>query len=60
MDVFVTFDPNAGLSLWDHIDMEEELASILGRKVDLVQKKGVVNPFIRHRILTTKQVVYAA
>lgn len=60
IDVLVTFVPGADVSLWEVLDMEEELSAIFGRKVDLVEKKGVVNPFVRHRILTTRQVIYAA
>ena len=30
------------------------------REVDLVEKKNLVNPFRRHAILSTQQVLYAA
>ncbi len=40
--------------------MQAELKSILGRTVDLVDKQGFSNPFRRHAILTTRQVIYAA
>lgn len=39
--------------------MREELREIFGRDVDLVEKKALRNPFRRHEILTTKQVIYA-
>ena len=45
-------------SRWE--EMGSELASILGRKADIVERKRVVNPFIRHSILTTHRLVYAA
>ena len=47
-------------SLYDWVDMQEELKGICGRDVDLVEKKSLHNPFRRHAILTTKQVIYAA
>ena len=40
--------------------MIEELKGIFKRKVDLVEKSGLRNPFRRYEILTTRQVVYAA
>jgi len=40
--------------------MQDELAGIFGRQVDLVEREAIRNPFRRHHILTTKEVVYAA
>jgi uncharacterized protein len=60
VDVLVTFSPEAQVSLMDFVEMQEELQEILGRKVDLVSKGGLRNPFRRHEILTTRQIVYAA
>ena len=41
VDVLVTFDSAAQWSLFDHVAMEEELAGILGRRVDLVTRAAV-------------------
>jgi predicted nucleotidyltransferase len=60
VDVLVTFSPDARVSLLDFVDMKEELQEILHRPVDLVSKGGLRNPFRRHEILNTRQVVYAA
>lgn len=60
VDVLVTFDAGFRPSLDDWLDMEDELAASLGRKVDLVEKSRVENPFIRHHILHHHQVLYAA
>jgi predicted nucleotidyltransferase len=60
IDVLVTFAPNSGHSLFDHVDMELELKEMLGRDVDLVSKSAVKNPFRRHHILSHHRVVYAA
>ena len=60
VDVLVTFSPSAHHSLFDLACMEEELGEIFGRKVDLVEKAGVRNPFRRHEILKSLEVVYAA
>jgi predicted nucleotidyltransferase len=39
--------------------MQDELKAIFGREVDIVEKDALKNPFRRHSILTTRQVVYA-
>jgi predicted nucleotidyltransferase len=62
VDVLVTFAPDAEWSLLDHLRMEQELAAILGREVDVVSKRAVVrseNWVRRKEILRTAQVVYA-
>ena len=59
IDVLVTFSPDAHHSLFDLARMEEELGGIFGRKVDLVEKTAIRNPFRRHAILKSLEVVYA-
>ena len=60
IDILVLFKEDADWSLDDWIDMGEALAAILGREVDLVSKKGLRNPFRRHEILRTAEVIYRA
>lgn len=63
VDVLVTFaDPRPNLGPWgENLErMREELEALFGRRVDLVQKKLVTNPFRRHHILTTRRIIYAA
>lgn len=63
LDVLVTFDPAAQWTLLDHVEMQDELASLLGRRVDLVSRRGVEhsqNHIRRHAILDSARVVYAA
>ena len=60
VDVLVTFRPGGRMTFEGFLDMRDELASIFGRPVDLVEKRLVTNPFRRHAILTTKKVLYAA
>ena len=60
IDVLVTFEPGAPWSLWDLSEMRLELRDIFGREVDLVEKKGLRNPFRRHAILSTQRLIYAA
>ncbi len=60
IDVLVELGPNHGLSLFDWVDMIGELKALFGREVDLVSKRGLRNPFRRHEILTTREVIHAA
>jgi uncharacterized protein len=60
IDVLVTFTPDCGWSLYDLAQMQEELKDIFHREVDLVEKEGLRNPFRRHNILKSMEVVYAA
>ncbi|MBC6473801.1 MAG: nucleotidyltransferase family protein [Hormoscilla sp. GM102CHS1] len=38
IDFLVSFAPDENWSLFDLVDMERELAAIVGRKVDLIEK----------------------
>jgi hypothetical protein len=60
IDVLVSFEPDGGITFDNRVEMLDELAEIFGREVDLVEKDTIRNPFRRHDILTTKEVVYAA
>ncbi|HEX2224207.1 MAG TPA: nucleotidyltransferase family protein [Thermoanaerobaculia bacterium] len=60
IDVLVTFKADARWSLFDFVEMKDELSAILHREVDLVSRGGLRNPFRRHEILSTRQVIYAA
>lgn len=59
IDILVEFASDHPWSLFDVVDMEDELRAMFGRNVDLVMKGGLRNPFRRHEILRTRQVVYA-
>ncbi len=60
IDVLVELAPAHGLGLFDWVEMIDELRAIFGRKVDLVSKRGLRNPFRRYEILTTREVIHAA
>lgn len=60
VDVLVSFAPQAGWSLFDLVEMQDELEQIFGREVDVVERDSLQNPFRRRAILENMQVVYAA
>ena len=62
-DVMVTFASEAGHSLFDHVDMQEELSEIFQRKVDLISRKGITesrNYIRRKEILNSAETIYVA
>jgi len=63
IDILVSFAPNAAWTLLDHVEMQEELEGLLGRKVDLVSRRGIErsrNFMRRDAILNSAKVFYAA
>lgn len=64
VDVLVSFPSyDATPSLFDHVDMQDELVEIFGRRVDLLTRAGVEdsrNPIRKRAILESARVVYAA
>lgn len=60
IDVLITFEDDVPWSLWDFGAMRDELAEAFGRRVDLVEKRAIKNPFRRHSILSNYEVIHAA
>lgn len=63
VDVLVSFAPDVTWSLWDLVTMQEELTQILGREVDLVERRAVERSknYIRRRhILSSAERIYVA
>lgn len=62
VDVLVSFEPSSTRTLLDMVAAEEELAEILGRPVDLLDRSSVEhseNWIRRRRILNTARTIYA-
>lgn len=59
IDMLVEFDPDARIGLVKFVSLAEDLESLLGRKVDLVSKRGL-KPWLRQPILSEALVVFAA
>jgi len=63
VDVLVSFTPEANVSLFDMVHMQDELKQIFGRDVDLISKRGVQNSrnYLRRKaILESAQVIHVA
>jgi uncharacterized protein len=62
VDFLATFAPDNQWSLFDHVSMEEELKSLLGRDVDLVSRGAVEhghNPYRKKSILESAHAIYS-
>jgi hypothetical protein len=63
IDVLVSFSPEAEWGLFEHAAMQEELAAMFNRKVDLITRRAVEhsrNPLRRRIILESAQSYYVA
>ncbi len=63
IDVLVTFDRDAHWTLFDMVDMREELKEIFGRDVDLVSRRGIEssqNYLRRKEILSSAKVIHVS
>ncbi|MFN2291056.1 MAG: nucleotidyltransferase family protein [Anaerolineae bacterium] len=63
LDILVAYAPDADWSLLDHVKMEQDLESLLGRKVDLLSRRSVEqshNWLRRREILDSAEVIYAS
>ncbi len=63
VDVLVSFAPDAQWSLLDLAEMQERLEEIIGRKVDLLTRRGVEqarNPLRTKAILSSAETIYAS
>ena len=61
VDMLVSFDPQAHVTLFDMVHMQDELKAIFGREVDLISKRGVENSrnyLRRKRILESAEVIH--
>jgi len=59
----VTFVEHAPWSLFDFVDMQNELKALFGRDVDFVSKRGIEssrNYLRRQSILDSARVIYGA
>lgn len=60
VDVIVSFAPEARPSLYDFVDIQDELAGLFHKPVDVVEEGSVRNPYRARTIERDRQVVYAA
>ncbi len=62
VDVLVTFDEKSQWGLFDHVQMQQELEALLGRKVDLISRRALdqtQNELLRDEILGSAKVIFS-
>jgi uncharacterized protein len=63
VDALVTFDPDSHPTLFDLVEMQEELEALFGRDVDLLTRRAVEssrNPERRQSILSNVETVFGS
>jgi predicted nucleotidyltransferase len=60
VDILVSFDKTLEITLFDIMDLEKAFSQLLKRDVDIVEKESLKNPIRKKRILSTREIIYAA
>ena len=60
VDILVSFERDSKITLFDIIEFEKEFSQLLSRKVDIVEKESLKNPIRKNKILSTREIIYAA
>ncbi len=61
LDILVLFNEKAKTTLFDLVEMKDELEILFKRKVDLISKRGIQkskNPYRKKDILESAKVIY--
>jgi uncharacterized protein len=59
VDALVVFEAGHRVSWQTWQDLQESLEKLFGRKVDVVRKELLTNPYRRSEILSTYRIIYA-
>jgi len=60
VDILVSFNENSKITLFDIIELENEFACLFERDVDIVEKESLKNPIRKEKILSSREIIYAA
>ena len=60
IDILVSFNNDSEITLFDIMDIENEFTDLLKRDVDVVEKESLKNPIRKNKILSTREIIYAA
>jgi predicted nucleotidyltransferase len=60
VDILVSFGNSLEITLFNIMDLEKEFSQLLKRNVDIVEKESLKNPVRKNRILSTREIIYAA
>lgn len=57
VDILIEFEPESGVTYLDLVTMQDELAAIMGRRVDLLTP-GALSRYFRQQVLDTAVALY--
>jgi uncharacterized protein len=60
VDCLVEFSPEVNWDLFEIVKLKRQLSELFQRKVDLVEKASIVNPFILESIEEERRVLYSS
>ncbi len=60
VDVRVEFDERTELQLTDHFELHDKLVELFGRKVDIISRREIENPYLQRIIEDSQVTLYAA
>jgi predicted nucleotidyltransferase len=60
VDILVSFAKDSKITLFDIMELEKAFSQLLSRKVDIVEKESLKNPIRKNKILSTREIIYAA
>jgi predicted nucleotidyltransferase len=60
VDLLVTYLPGRVPNIVGYLALQDALTDLLGRRVDLVSEKAIVNPYVRAGVECSRQLLYAA
>jgi predicted nucleotidyltransferase len=60
IDILVSFNADSNITLFDIIELENKFTGLLNREVDIVEKESLKNPIRKNKILSTREIIYAA
>jgi predicted nucleotidyltransferase len=58
IDIMITFLPQSNCSYFDLLDIKAELEQLTGRKVDVIEKDSITNPYRKKSIFENLRVIY--
>ena len=60
IDILVSFERDSKITLFDIMELEKDFSQLLKRDVDIVEKESLKNPIRKEKILSTREIIYAA
>jgi len=60
VDILVSFKKYSNITLFDIIELENGFSRLINRKVYVVEKESLKNPIRKNKILSTREIIYAA